>query len=601
MAEHNSATWPADRRRPGVWPSADGSFSVTVFAPKAKQVELLVEGANPQALTSVEGGYFVLAKAELATTQRYCIRLDGQDPHPDPASLAQPDGVHEASQVFAFRQNPPSQWRGLALSDMILYELHIGTFSEAGTFAGAVEHLDALVELGINTIELMPLNSFPGCRNWGYDGVFWQAVQNNYGGPAGLQAFIEEAHNRGLAVMIDAVFNHLGPEGNCMLHFAPYLSETTETPWGAALNTDGPYSDGVCDLVLSVAHTWLVDFGADGLRLDAVHAIPDNSARHILEELSDSVARWSSMLGRPLTLVAECDLNDPRYVRNTAQGGYGLDAQWTDEFHHALRSYLTKDTRAYYSDFGDFQHILAALRTGYVYTGQYSEHRKRRFGRRPEGCQTQQFIVFGQNHDQVGNRALGERLHEHLDEKAYLLIAAMVLWSPFTPMLWMGEEYAETHPFPFFVDHLDPATLKSTCEGRAKEFASFLDPGETVPDPGSSQTFLGAKLQHLRQGRVYEFYREAIRIRKQYWPSRLRGIDDHRVEQHGGALVTWRMPRTDGAQLFVLANFSLESIELAQLSTLQHLQSAPPLAASQPLEGSVFPGHSGAVWLLDAP
>ncbi len=589
------------RRRPGVWRGASG-FDVSLLAPAATLASLqLLASGTVYELSKTPAGYHVADGLQIAQGEQYLLRTNLQDaPRPDPASLAQPDGVHGASAVVDLRELPPDVegWAGRPLDDLIIYELHVGTFSGAGTFEGAIEHLNDLVALGVSAIELMPVNAFPGQRNWGYDGVYWQAAQWSYGGIVGLRKLVAAAHGRGLAVIIDAVFNHLGPEGNYLGTFANYLSEQKRTPWGPALNTDGPGSDGVRDLVLSVVRTWLVDVGADGLRLDAVHALLDSSATHLLAEISDTVAEWGRQRGRTYLLIAECDLNDPRYTRPTSENGLGMSGQWVDEFHHGIRTFLTEDRTGYYSDFGDIDHIYRALRDAYVYTGQYSEHRGRTFGRRPTKAQVQQFVVFGQNHDQIGNRALGERLHEHLTHAEYLLVAGMYLWSPFTPMLWMGEEYAEPAPFPYFVSHGDQGILKATREGRAREFAAFLGDGERVPDPGAETTFLSAKLSHRRRGEVYNFYREAIRVRNELFPMRLRGIDDHSVALLAPEVLSWRMPRTDGAEIVVVANLGTGPFDLRDAEPSRDLTARAPTCSSQPIDGSRVPARGIALWLV---
>lgn len=594
----NSVTLgPRGNPRPGVWPHPRGGFQVALYAPTARTADFVAEGQRATPLESVGHGYFAAHLPELVAGTRYRLRTDvigGR--RPDPASLFQPDGVHRASEVIAIAPPQMANWRGRALPDMVVYELHVGTFSAGGTFADAIEHLDALVELGVNTLELMPLNAFPGARNWGYDGVYWQAAQESYGGPKGLRAFIDAAHERQLAVIVDAVFNHLGPEGNYLGRFAPYLNENKRTPWGPALNTDAEHADGVRDLVLSVAHTWLVDYGADGLRLDAVHALADSSAVHVLAELAEEAENWQSALGRPLTLIAECDLNDPRYTAPVATNGLGMRGQWVDEFHHALRAFLTGETRGYYSDFGAFERIAKSLREAFVFTGQYSEHRKRSFGESPSPRHEQhQFVVFGQNHDQVGNRARGERLHEHLDERDYLLTAAMVIWSPFTPMLWMGEEYAEPAPFPYFVGHTDEAVMRGTREGRMREFAPFLQDGERVPDPGLAETFASAKLSHQRQGPVYEFYRKALQVRRDFWPSRERAMGTQEVLTYTREVVHWRLPRRDSSVIEVIANLGQETFDLAAT----RLKGDTARASSQPLDAPGVPARTAAVWLTN--
>ncbi len=589
-------------RRPGVW-RADTGFDVSLYSPQAESATLhLPERDETIELTALPNGYHVADGLDLRDGERYLFATDRhQRPMPDPASLAQPDGVHEASAVVDTQALTTAAvpWGGRALQDMILYELHIGTFSEEGTFVGAIDHLDDLVKLGINTIELMPVNAFPGERNWGYDGVYWQAAQTSYGGIGGLKQLVNAAHDRGLAVIIDAVFNHLGPEGNYLGTYAGYLNEAKRTPWGPALNTDGPYSDGVRDLVLSVVQTWLVDVGADGLRLDAVHAILDSSATHLLAEISERVAEWGRAADRTYVLIAECDLNDPRYTQPTSAGGLGMSGQWVDEFHHSVRTFLTQDRTGYYGDFGTIEHLHRTLADAFVYTGQYSEHRERSFGKRPEHAQASQFVVFGQNHDQVGNRALGERIHEHLTEAEYLLVAGLYLWSPFTPMLWMGEEYGETAPFPYFVSHGDEAILEATRRGRAREFAAFLGDGEHVPDPGAVETFTSAKLSHARRGPTYEFYRKAIQTRTELWPTRRLGINDHTVRRVAQEAIAWSMPRTDGSTILVVANLGRSAFDLSEDLATARGATLPPRCASQATTANL-PARSIATWLLPA-
>ncbi len=578
-----------------------GKTHVTLYAPDAGKAWLVLPEQNEQRpLDKQDGGYFRLICEDVPAQTPYLLRTDRMsEARPDPASRFQPQGVHAPSVVvdanLFWRKQP--YWPGRLLADMLIYELHIGTFSKAGTFAGAIELLPQLVKLGVNTIELMPINQFPGKHNWGYDGVYWQAVQESYGGPAGLVAFIDAAHELDLAVLIDAVYNHLGPEGNYLPEFAPYLTDKHHTPWGAAVNLDDYGSDGVRDFILASAKTWLVDYGADGLRLDAVHALKDSSATHLLEQLSTAVAGWSKELRKPLTLIAECDLNDPRYVKPVREGGYGLTGQWVDEFHHALRTYLTGETQGYYADFQAKESLVEALKRGYVYTGQYSKHRGRRFGKPSTGLKNHQFIVFGQNHDQVGNRALGDRLHEHLSEDEYLLQAATTIWSPFTPMLWMGEEYAEEAPFPYFVDHTDEAILTATREGRMREFAPFLSGDQQVPDPGEKQTFLSAKLSHKRRGRIYKFYREALAVRRQFWPLRNRDISAHDVATLRADVIAWAIPLTNGKKLIIIVNFSGRTFSLAASTGTWAVAQADLRCSTTPLDGSL-PAKAAGVWLL---
>jgi len=571
-----------------------------LYAPTASEAWLhLADHQAERALTKQDDGYFTLTADDLPPGTRYLLRTNKmRTPRPDPASRYQPDGVHAASAIVddALFTEDRFAWPGRPLSEMVLYELHIGTFTKEGTLEAAIEWLHLLVKLGVNTVELMPLNQFPGARNWGYDGVYWQAVQNSYGGPEQLVQFIDAAHELDLAVIIDAVYNHLGPEGNYLPKFGPYLTEKHHTPWGPAVNLDDAGADGVRDLILASAKTWLVDYGADGLRLDAVHALRDSSATHILEAMSSAAKTWSAEVRRPLTLIGECDLNDPSYITPAREGGLGLHGQWTDEFHHALRTHMTGETRGYYADFGSRDALIQSLRSGYNYVGQYSEHRKRRFGKMPTGRELHQFVVFGQNHDQIGNRAIGDRLNHHLSEAEYLLQAATVIWSPFTPMLWMGEEYAETNPFPYFVDHGDPAILAATRKGRMREFAPFVEEGQEVPDPGLKRTFTSAKLTHKRKGKVYNFYREALAVRRQYWPLRERNLGTHDVEELHGGLIGWRMPLTDGRRIIVLANFGDDDAALSSLSPGWDVL-ASRLRAYTNKPSDVLAAKAAAVWL----
>lgn len=581
----------------------EGHTTVRVYAPNAGRAWIVLPDRDGErrSLASVGGGYFGLEADDLPPGTRYLLVTDRMtDPRPDPASLWQPLGVHGYSVVVddaLFAREQP-YWPGRELGEMILYELHVGTFSEEGTFDGAIEHLPDLVRLGVNAIELMPVNQFPGTHGWGYDGVYWQAAHDAYGGPGGLVRLIDAAHELDLAVVIDAVFNHLGPEGNYLPEFAPYLTDKHHTPWGPAVNLDDYHSDGVRRFVRACAKTWLVDYGADGLRLDAVHALRDSSALHTLAELSDARDAWARQVNRPLTLIGECDLNDPRYITPTAENGLGLDGQWVDEFHHALRTRLTGETRGYYADFEDGDLLLRALKNGYVYTGQYSRHRGRQFGQSTAGRRADQFVVFAQNHDQVGNRARGERLHEHLSDDAYTLAAATTIWSPFTPMLWQGEEYQEHAPFPYFVSHGDRDILEATRQGRIREFAPFLAEGEEIPDPGDEQTFRSAKLSHERSGRVYEFYREALAARRRYWPRRLRGIEAHGVAKLRDG-VAWQLPLSDGRRLIVVANFGQRKLPLSLLPAHYSVDDAKLICATKRTRAAV-PPLAAALFLTHA-
>ncbi len=440
-------------------------------------------------------GHWLAETKDVISGGRYLYRLDGERDRPDPASRFQPEGVHGPSMLvdlsaFAWEDRG---WKGIALRDYIIYEIHAGAFTPAGTFDAIVPRLDYLKELGMTAVELMPVAQFPGTRNWGYDGVYPYAVQNSYGGPEGLMRLVNSCHRKGLAVVLDVVYNHLGPEGNYLGDYGPYFTDRYKTPWGDAINFDGPYSDEVRRYFIENALFWVRDFHLDGLRIDAIHGIFDSSAKHFLQELGEAVHDEAARLGRQVVVIPESDLNDVRIINPPETGGYGLDAQWNDDFHHALHTLLTGERNGYYQDFGNMAHLETALREGYVYSGQYSTYRKRRHGISSKERPAQQFVVFSQNHDQVGNRMLGERLSSLVPFEKLKLAAAAVLLSHFTPLLFMGEEYGETAPFQYFAEFSDAGLVEAVRNGRAKESASFGWEGD-VPDPQDSQTFLRSKI-----------------------------------------------------------------------------------------------------------
>ena len=438
-----------------------------------------------------ELGYFEATIPKAAPGSRYCYALDHQKERPDPASRFQPDGVHEPSAVvdphtFAWTDQI---WSGLPLDQFILYELHTGTFTREGTFEGIIPYLKYLRnDVGVTAIELMPVAQFPGRRNWGYDGTYFYAPHSTYGGPHGLKSLVNACHAARLAVVLDVVYNHLGPEGNYLGDFGPYFTDRYRTPWGDAMNYDGPDSDAVRHFVISNALYWVTEYHIDALRLDAIHGIYDFSATHILQELSEAVHGQAARLGRQVFVFAESALNDVRVVTPLAQGGYGLDGQWNDDFHHALRTTLTEERAGYYQDFEGLRDLATALQDGYVYAGRYSRYRRRRHGSSSKERPPSQFIVFSQNHDQVGNRALGDRLSTRIPFEALKVAAMAVLLSPNVPLLFMGEEYGETAPFLYFIDHGDPALVKAVRQGRRAEFASF-EWAEDMPDPQDPATF----------------------------------------------------------------------------------------------------------------
>ncbi|HEX5411603.1 MAG TPA: malto-oligosyltrehalose trehalohydrolase [Terriglobia bacterium] len=499
-----------------------GRCHFLVWAPCARNVELHVVNPSDRTVEMEphDRGYHHVLAEGIAPGSRYFYRLNGKTERPDPASHYQPEGVHGPSEVVSL---PPewsdTGWHGLDLADYILYEVHVGTYTPQGTFESVIPQLDGLCGLGITAVELMPVAQFPGARNWGYDGTFPFAVQNSYGGPAGLKALVEACHQRGQAVVLDVVYNHLGPEGNYLAEFGPYFTDRYRTPWGQAINFDGPESDEIRRFFIENALYWTKEFHIDALRLDAIHAIVDPSARPIIEELGVAVHRQARELKRQIHVIAESDRNDSRIIRRRDAGGYGLDAQWSDDFHHALHTLLTAERNGYYRDFETVAQMAVAYRDGFVYSGQYSTFRKRRHGNPSNDLAAERFVVFAQNHDQIGNRLLGERLSQLVSFEKLKLAAAAVLLSPFTPLLFMGEEYGEVAPFRYFVSHSDPELIEAVRKGRQQEFAAF-DWAGGIPDPQNDDTFQYCKLNHALKSEgqhkvLYSFVRELIRLRKQ--------------------------------------------------------------------------------------
>ena len=510
----------------GATPFPDGTTRFKVWGPRANKIAVTIPGSerSPQSLTPEGNGYFSGAVTNIGDGDRYYYLLDDTLERPDPASSSQPDGVHGPSQVVDHKryQWHDLHWYGIPLEQYIIYELHVGVFTPAGTFDEVISRLDYLCELGITAVELMPVGQFPGDRNWGYDGTFIFAPQNSYGGPDGLKRLVDACHAKGLAVILDVVYNHLGPEGNYLHAFGPYFTERYRTPWGDAVNFDGPDSDPVRSYFIFNAVHWISEYHIDALRLDAIHGIYDFSALHILQELSEAVHHKGAELSRQVYVIAESDLNDARVVKSTDSGGYDLDAQWNDDFHHALRSLLTGELDGYYSDFGRFSDLAKGVQEGFILSGGYSTFRRRRHGSSSVEIPPGRLVVFSQNHDQIGNRMRGERPDEHLVPQQLMLAAATVLLSPYLPLLFMGEEYAESAPFPYFVSHGDADLVEAVRKGRLEEFTAFTRQG-TPPDPQSESTFLSAKLDQERRHRgnhraIFNFYRELIRLRKECAP-----------------------------------------------------------------------------------
>jgi maltooligosyltrehalose trehalohydrolase len=490
----------------GARPGADGTTEFRVWAPRAESLALRVGGRD---VGLADAGHGVReATTEAAGGDDYAFVVDGNE-LPDPCTRWQPGGLRGPSRVL----DPASfEWsdggfRPAPLADQVLYELHVGTFSREGTFDGAIPHLRELAEIGITAIELMPVAEFPGARGWGYDGVYLSAAHSAYGGPEGLARLVDAAHAEGLSVVLDVVYNHLGASGvKAMEAFGHYFTDKYETPWGRAINFDDEHSDPVREWVLQSAEGWARDFHVDGLRLDALHAIIDSNPEHLVA----AVARRVHAVRPGVLVIAESGLNDPRVMRPRDRGGYACDAAWADDFHHVLRVLLTNDREGYYAEFGDIAQLAKAFHRPHVHDGRYSSWRKRRFGAPADDVPAERFVVFDQNHDQVGNRAFGDRL----PREAQPLAAFCTLLAPFTPMLFMGEEYGERAPFRFFSDHIDEKIATATREGRRHEFAAFAQFGEEIPDPQSRGTFEASKLTRERDPELARLYEQLLAARR---------------------------------------------------------------------------------------
>lgn len=512
----------------------DESCSFRVWAPMHVQVEVHLLSPREIIVPMVkEGEYHSCSIFQIMPGALYYYRLPSNIERPDPASRFQPQGVHGPSQVIDHNFDwEDEDWRGIPLWEYIIYEIHVGTFTPQGTFSAIIPHLHYLKNLGITAIELMPVAQFPGTRNWGYDGVYPFAVQNSYGGPQELKKLVNACHQLGLAVILDVVYNHLGPEGNYLRDFAPYFTDRYRTPWGEALNFDGPYSDGVRNFFLANALYWIREFHFDALRLDALHAVYDFSARPFLQELAEVVKEEGEKEKRKVYLIGECDLNDRRLVQKKELGGYGLDALWNDDFHHALHTLLTGEKRGYYQDFGEIEHLAKSFTEGFVYTGQYSSFRRRRQGSFSRDIPAWRLVVFSQNHDQIGNRPLGERLGHLVNFSQLKLAAAVVILSPFIPLIFMGEEYGEESPFLYFISHTDPDLVAKVKKGRQEEFADFFPAGE-IPDPYAAETFakccINQKLRlHGHHKVLWLFYQDLIKWRRSLPP--LKNLSKEKLE-----------------------------------------------------------------------
>jgi maltooligosyltrehalose trehalohydrolase len=505
-----------------------GSVRWRVWAPRSQHVSLvLIDGARRREIPmQSEGqGYYSHVEAGVLPGRRYAYRLGGGPERPDPCSLWQPEGVHGPSAVVLPEQFrwTDGGWKGVREQDLVFYELHVGTFSREGTFEAVIPRLCDLRELGVTAVEIMPVGQFPGPRNWGYDGVLPYAAQDSYGGPHGLQLLVDACHAAGLAIVLDVVYNHFGPEGNYLADFGPYFNDRYKTPWGDAVNYDGCGCDAVRDYVLDNVWMWLDEFRFDGLRLDAVHAIFDLGARHILRAIQEVAEEVGAHRGWPAMVIAESDLNDPRVLDPRERGGHAIGAQWADDFHHGAHAFLTGERVGYYVDFGAAQQLAEVFERPFLYAGDYSAYRGRKHGAPPERLSGDRFVVCLQNHDQVGNRARGDRPKAMLHPPAkQRLGAGLLLLAPYLPLLFMGEDYAEEKPFPFFCSFGDPQLVQAVREGRKQEFDAFAWQGE-IPDPQAEETFESARLswswpEGTPRAGLRRLYHDLLTARRE-WPA----------------------------------------------------------------------------------
>jgi maltooligosyltrehalose trehalohydrolase len=500
MASHRFRVWAPEKEK----------LTLHVIRPFEARLEMSRE----------DDGFFTVDVEGAGPGTRYAFVLDDEKEYPDPGSHFQPEGVHGPSELVGHAEYPwrVHEWAHRPFGEWVIYELHVGTFTPEGTFEAVIPRLEALVELGVNAIELMPVAQFPGTRNWGYDTAYPYAVQNSYGGPAGLKVLVDACHERGIVVILDVVYNHLGPEGSYMPRFGPYFTEEYRNPWGAAVNLDGPWSDGVRAFLIENIRHWFAHYRIDALRVDAIHTMHDKSAISIWEEIHRRREGWQREAGRPFLLIAESDLNNPRVVATPEQGGFGFDAQWLDDFHHALYVLVHPEGKRHYEDFGSLEQLAKAYTDGFVHSGEYVRFRKRRHGASSAGVRGDRFVVFNQNHDQIGNRILGERLSLLVDAEHLKVAAAALLLAPYVPLLFMGEEYGERAPFLFFADYGDPEVSRGMQEGRKREFEAFkwttgADSAEP-PDPLDPDTFARSKLR-------WEIRREGSHLELQRWHSDL--------------------------------------------------------------------------------
>nr|AAF17553.1 maltooligosyl trehalose trehalohydrolase [Saccharolobus shibatae]AAM81589.1 maltooligosyl trehalose trehalohydrolase [Saccharolobus shibatae B12] len=517
----------------------------TLWAPYQKSVKLKVLEKGLYEMERDDKGYFTITLNNVKVGDRYKYVLDDASEIPDPASRYQPEGVHGPSQIIQESKEFNNE-TFLKKEDLIIYEIHVGTFAPEGTFEGVIRKLDYLKDLGITAIEIMPIAQFPGKRDWGYDGVYLYAVQNSYGGPEGFRKLVDEAHMKGLGVILDVVYNHVGPEGNYMVKLGPYFSQKYKTPWGLTFNFDDAESDEVRKFILENVEYWIKEYNVDGFRLDAVHSIIDTSPKHILEEIADVVHKYNRIV------IAESDLNDPRVVNPKEKCGYNIDAQWVDDFHHSIHAYLTGERQGYYLDFGNLDNIVKSYKDVFVYDGKYSKFRRKTHGKpvgELDGCN---FVVYIQNHDQVGNRGKGERIIKLVDKESYKNAAALYILSSIISMIFMGEEYGEQKPFYFFSDFSDTKLIQGLREGRKKENGQDTDPQD-------ESTFNASKLSWKIDEEIFSFYKILIKMRNE-----LSIACDRRVYVENGE--NWLIIK--GREYLSLCVFSRSSIEVKYSGTL---------------------------------
>ncbi len=562
-----------------------------VWAPFVKSIslKLILQSEKLIPMQKDESGYWRIVVDDVKPGDLYFYRLDGGRDRPDPASYYQPYGVHKASQIIdhnVFKWQD-KEWKGMHMSEMIMYELHVGTFTSEGTFDTVIPKLDDLKNVGINTIEIMPVAQFPGERNWGYDGVYPFAVQNSYGGQDGLKRLVNECHKKRIAVILDVVYNHLGPEGNYLWDYGHYFTDKYKTPWGLAINFDGPYSNEVRNYFIENALYWFKNYHIDALRLDAIHGICDMSARPFLLELAEKVEEFSQQKGRKYYLIAESDLNNSLVARSRDKGGFGIDCLWNDDFHHAIHTLITDEANGYYIDFGRIGHLMKSLEEGYVYSGQYSEFRKRSHGNSSKDMPADKFIVFSQNHDQIGNRMKGERMSSLVSFESLKLAAGIVLLSPYIPLLFMGEEYRETAPFLYFVSHSDPQLIEGIRQGRKKDYDAFNWRGEP-PDPQDLETFIKSKIDWKKRNQanhkvLLNLYKELIHLRRDI-PA-LANLDNSclKVWGHKEKKVVFMRRWKDSNHILALFNFN----KIDENINLSHKSPHPPFTKGWNLGTSV--------------